>query len=362
MASIIRTLSDKENSHGEVTDAEDVFDITEPTNQNPTSSFPVVVGERSSDVVATILDTTTQHFCPQQQQQHRTVSGLSNVDHVEEDEVVIANVVIADEEIPFIEDSQRQRMVENEVVVEDEDDEEDDYEYEDDDYAAFSGFLLNNDPAIVVTVPTKTAENFISNDGSESKPATIEEEVITTTSTSEQQPSISPTIHKPKWRQPSEEAVNMSIRAGKETTGNKRRLALDLYRIMNQETDQAGFTLLPKSDDCMNSWIIKLFQFDEDSKLAQDMKVLNVPFVELEMNFPDQYPFEPPFVRVTQPRFRRQTGFVMNGALCMELLTKVSLSGIFSICSFLNRRKPHSIFAIANCVLFQILKGWLESN
>jgi ubiquitin-conjugating enzyme E2 Q len=34
-----------------------------------------------------------------------------------------------------------------------------------------------------------------------------------------------------------------------------------------------------------------------------------------------QYPFEPPFVRVVSPRFKRQTGFVMNGALCMELLT-----------------------------------------
>lgn len=34
-----------------------------------------------------------------------------------------------------------------------------------------------------------------------------------------------------------------------------------------------------------------------------------------------QYPFEPPFVRVVRPRFKRQTGFVMNGALCMELLT-----------------------------------------
>ena len=34
-----------------------------------------------------------------------------------------------------------------------------------------------------------------------------------------------------------------------------------------------------------------------------------------------QYPFEPPFVRVVRPRFKKQTGFVMNGALCMELLT-----------------------------------------
>jgi len=39
-------------------------------------------------------------------------------------------------------------------------------------------------------------------------------------------------------------------------------------------------------------------------------------------SYNEKYPFEPPFVRVVRPRFKRQTGFVMNGAICMELLTK----------------------------------------
>merc|ERR1711966_77048 len=59
-----------------------------------------------------------------------------------------------------------------------------------------------------------------------------------------------------------------------------------------------------------------------DSNLAKDMMVVGINNVEIEMQFPEQYPFEPPFVRVVKPRFKRQTGFVMNGALCMELLTK----------------------------------------
>lgn len=188
-----------------------------------------------------------------------------------------------------------------EVADEDGDDEEDEYEYEDDDDAAFSGFLVDH-PALAAATTLESAE-----------PATIEEEEAP---------------NKPKWRQPSEEAVNMSLRAEKETTGGKRRLAQDLYRIMNQDTEEAGFALKPSSEDCMDKWTIQLFQFDEDSKLAKDMKVLGLSTVELEMSFPDQYPFEPPFVRVTQPRFKRQTGFVMNGALCMELLTKVR--GYFS--------------------------------
>ena len=127
---------------------------------------------------------------------------------------------------------------------------------------------------------------------------------------------------KSKWKEPSKEAVNMSLRAQQETTGGKRRLAQDLYKIMMSDTRQAGFSLEPASHDQMDKWRIQLFQFDEDSNLAKDMVVLGVDHVELEMTFPDDYPFEPPFVRVVRPRFKRQTGFVMHGALCMELLTK----------------------------------------
>lgn len=59
-----------------------------------------------------------------------------------------------------------------------------------------------------------------------------------------------------------------------------------------------------------------------DSNLHKDLVVLGLDHIELEMSFPDGYPFEPPFARVVKPRFRKQTGFVMNGALCMELLTR----------------------------------------
>lgn len=126
---------------------------------------------------------------------------------------------------------------------------------------------------------------------------------------------------KSKWRDPSREAVNISLRAEKETTGGKRRLASDLYKIMMNDTDEAGYDIEPKSEDSMDTWTIRLFGFDTDSNLHQDMMILGLDHIELEMSFPDQYPFAPPFVRVVRPRFKRQTGFVMNGALCMELLT-----------------------------------------
>eukprot|EP00535_Pseudo-nitzschia_heimii_P001519 CAMPEP_0197185268 /NCGR_PEP_ID=MMETSP1423-20130617/11570_1 /TAXON_ID=476441 /ORGANISM="Pseudo-nitzschia heimii, Strain UNC1101" /LENGTH=439 /DNA_ID=CAMNT_0042636289 /DNA_START=174 /DNA_END=1493 /DNA_ORIENTATION=- len=203
---------------------------------------------------------------------------------------------------------------------------ESEYEYEDDDDAAFSGFLMTNN-----SFGISSSVNNASTTTPSVPARIIEEETIaaassaaaslstTTTSTADRESEGAP---RKKWREPSRAAVSMSLRAQKETSGSKRRLAQDLYRIMNQDTEEAGFSLNPQSEDSMEKWTIKLFQFDPDSNLAKDMLVVGIDHIELEMKFPEQYPFEPPFVRVVKPRFKRQTGFVMNGALCMELLTK----------------------------------------
>ncbi|CAB9501751.1 enzyme E2 Q2 [Seminavis robusta] len=206
--------------------------------------------------------------------------------------------------------------VDEEQAEEEEEDDESEYEYEDDEDAAFSGFLVDNPPLAA----SLSAEAETNASGSAAEPARIrdEEESINTAAVAKETTGNAAA----KWREPSRAAVSMSLRAETEKTGSKRRLAQDLYRIMNQDTEEAGFSIGPKSEDCMDHWTIKLFKFDSDSNLAKDMLVLGFEYIELEMTFPDQYPFEPPFVRVVRPRFKRQTGFVMNGALCMELLTK----------------------------------------
>jgi ubiquitin-conjugating enzyme E2 Q len=176
------------------------------------------------------------------------------------------------------------------------------YTYEDDDEGQYSGFLI----------PTETAA-----------PTVVEPEATPAATSASVPAEESPKEdRKQKWVEPTREAVTMSLRAERETSGGRRRLAADLYKIMSSSTEAAGFTLAPAEEDSMEKWSIKLFGFDEDSNLAKDLMVVGLECVELEMTFPEQYPFEPPFVRVVSPRFQRQTGFVMNGALCMELLTK----------------------------------------
>ena len=72
-------------------------------------------------------------------------------------------------------------------------------------------------------------------DGISVEPARIVEEEAGSEKAPEEEAS-----HKRKWKEPTRAAVNMSLRAQSETTGGKRRLAQDLYRIMNQDTEEAG--------------------------------------------------------------------------------------------------------------------------
>eukprot|EP00978_Attheya_sp_CCMP212_P042071 scaffold250627_cov46-Attheya_sp.AAC.2 len=209
---------------------------------------------------------------------------------------------------------------------EEEEDESDyEYDYEDEDECHISGFLISDHHHMPLDSVDST--DYASSSGaakvSTEDPNCIkDDESVAEQSESEHRSSSTAVTRKRStWKEPSQAAVNMSLRAEREKTGGKRRLASDLYKIMMADTEEAGFNLEPQSEDSMDKWRIKLFKFDEDSNLHKDLVVLGVDHVELEMGFPDQYPFEPPFVRVVQPRFKRQTGFVMNGALCMELLT-----------------------------------------
>ena len=93
---------------------------------------------------------------------------------------------------------------------------------------------------------------------------------------------------KSTWKEPSQQAVSMSLRVESEKTGGRRRLAADLYKIMMHDTNEAGFSVESADEESMDKWTIKLFKFDEDSNLHKDMLILGLDHIELEMNFPDQ--------------------------------------------------------------------------
>nr|XP_036865870.1 ubiquitin-conjugating enzyme E2 Q2 [Manis javanica] len=94
----------------------------------------------------------------------------------------------------------------------------------------------------------------------------------------------------------------------------------DIYRSQSYKTGK-------------DLWI-SVFRVDPDSPLHSDLQILKekegIEYILLNFSFKDNFPFDPPFVRVVLPVL--SGGYVLGGgALCMELLTKQGWSSAYSI-------------------------------
>ncbi|KAK5106736.1 hypothetical protein LTS08_000858 [Lithohypha guttulata] len=103
---------------------------------------------------------------------------------------------------------------------------------------------------------------------------------------------------------------------------------------------ELGWYMDPEQVDNLYQWIVELHSFDSEIPLSRDMKEAGITSVVLEMQFTNQYPFAPPFVRVVKPRFLpfNQGGgghVTEGGAICMELLTNNGWSAVSTIESVL---------------------------
>ena len=83
-------------------------------------------------------------------------------------------------------------------------------------------------------------------------------------------------------------------------------------------------------DDKVAQWQLELREFDDFTlagrQLNQDLQQLKSQhgqdFLLMEVTFPQNYPQEPPFLRVVSPRCVWYTGHVTaGGAICLEVLT-----------------------------------------
>lgn len=58
-------------------------------------------------------------------------------------------------------------------------------------------------------------------------------------------------------------------------------------------------------DDCLYEWNVKVYEFDSQSQIAIDMLEQGVEYVLLNITFPENFPFHPPFVRVVEPEIEK---------------------------------------------------------
>ncbi|XP_060630586.2 ubiquitin-conjugating enzyme E2Q-like protein 1 [Anolis sagrei] len=105
-------------------------------------------------------------------------------------------------------------------------------------------------------------------------------------------------------------------------------------RLMKELQDIARlsdrFISVELVDESLFDWNVKLHQVDKDSVLWQDMKETGTEYILLNLTFPDNFPFAPPFMRVLSPRL--ENGYVLDGgAICMELLTPRGWSSAYTV-------------------------------
>uniref|UniRef100_A0A8C2KEF2 E2 ubiquitin-conjugating enzyme n=2 Tax=Cyprinus carpio TaxID=7962 RepID=A0A8C2KEF2_CYPCA len=112
------------------------------------------------------------------------------------------------------------------------------------------------------------------------------------------------------------------------------RLMKELREIYRSQSYKNGIYSVELVNDSLYEWHVKLRTVDPDSPLHSDLQVLKekegMDYILLNFSYKDNFPFDPPFVRVVSPVL--SGGYVLGGgALCMELLTKQGWSSAYSI-------------------------------
>ncbi|CAN8005277.1 unnamed protein product, partial [Ixodes hexagonus] len=103
------------------------------------------------------------------------------------------------------------------------------------------------------------------------------------------------------------------------------RLMKELREVYRSESYRRGVFSVDLVNDSLYEWNVKLLLVDPDSPLHSDMTLLKEKegkdHILLNILFKENYPFEPPFIRVVNPMI--SGGYVLGGgAICMELLTR----------------------------------------
>lgn len=124
----------------------------------------------------------------------------------------------------------------------------------------------------------------------------------------------------------SSEVASMSL---SHTQKVRTKRLMKEFHDVNRKNDLKIFSAELVRDN-LYEWNVKLHTIDGDSLLHRDMVETGAKYILLNITFPENFPFAPPFMRVLAPRI--EGGFVLDGgAICMELLTPRGWSSAYTV-------------------------------
>ena len=125
-----------------------------------------------------------------------------------------------------------------------------------------------------------------------------------------------------------EDKLNANIRYNKKSIA---KIVREYQTLSKLNPDKSSFRI-DVDPNYPFEWKIFISKFDDNLPIAQDMKKFGISEIELEIKFPENYPFSPLFLRVVRPRFTQLTGHITtSGAFCNELLTERGWSPMCSV-------------------------------
>jgi len=108
------------------------------------------------------------------------------------------------------------------------------------------------------------------------------------------------------------------------TKAFNKRLMIEYKQLMKKPVADLGFSIKLSEEGNLRVWMVCIPAASLNNPILEaQMQKLAIPFLELEISFPEGYPIEPPFPRVIYPRFQSLTGHITaGGSICMEAISK----------------------------------------